>query len=224
MMRRNVAAILSVVVLGLMLAPSVSAGKSAVTTVPDREGDIGKYNVYIVVGGANGVSSPEPSWGDNAWMMDVGYVDMVSTWFGKVRGNFVFGMQLAGDLPKPGDPLPQGLTYAGWQVWIEFAPWTTTSGSTTLYQVYLQYNDSKYIAGVMDASDWSEVLITSYSIDGDKFQIEFPAAMVGDLKSCWWSAGIYVAKRYIWAWPWFTDLNDFGVRPDQVNTDFPWPE
>jgi len=48
-MRRKIAAILSVVVLGLMLAPNVCAGKSMVTTVPDREGDIGKYNVYIVV-------------------------------------------------------------------------------------------------------------------------------------------------------------------------------
>jgi hypothetical protein len=222
-MKRKIAAMLSVIVLGLMLAPNVCAAKSVVRTVSDTQGDVGKYNVYLVVGSANGVSSPEPSWGGEAWMLDVKYVDMVSTWFGKVGDNFVFGMQLAGDLPKPGDPLPQGLYYVGWQVWIEHSPWTTTSGSTTLFQVYLQYNDSKYCAGLMDAKDWSDVPLQSFTISGDRFQIEVPSAMLGDLKSCWWTAGVYVAKQYIWAWPWFTDLCDFNVAPDEVVTDFPWP-
>ena len=63
-------------------AGPVSAGKSNVVTIPDRTGDLGKYNVYIVVGGANGVAQPNNTWGANAPFPQVGYVDMISESFG----------------------------------------------------------------------------------------------------------------------------------------------
>ena len=221
--RRIVVAILSAIVVGLMLIPNVSAGKSVVVTIPDRVGDVGKYNVFITTISANGVQSPDPSWGGEALMLTLGYVDMVSQWIGKVGDNYVLGMELRGNLPTPGDPLPPGIRYAGWEFWIEFAPWTPTSGSTTLFIPYLEYHDSVYHAALLDAKDYVTETPISFTIDGNKFQIEIPAALMGDLDSFWWSSGVYVAKEFIWAKPWFTDLTDVGISPDQVNTDFPWP-
>jgi hypothetical protein len=221
--KKTVVALLSLIVVGLMLVPNVSAGKSVIVTFPDREGDIGKYNVFITTISAKGVSGPEPTWGGEAQMLDVGYADMVSQWIGKVKDNYVFGMELAGDLPTPGDPLPPGIRYAGWEFWVEYAPWTPTSGGTTLFIPYLEYHDSAYHAALLDASDYVTETPISFTIDGNKFQIVIPAALMGNLDSFWWSSGVYVAKEYIWAPPWFTDLTDVGISPDQVNTDFPWP-
>jgi len=204
-------------------AGPVSAGKSNVVTIPDRTGDLGKYNVYIVVGGANGVAQPNNTWGANAPFPQVGYVDMISESFGMLdKHTYVFGMELAADLPKVGDSLPPGISYVGWQVWLEDSPWSPTNPAKTYWQVFLEFNGSSYSAGIWDWNTYTSIPVP-FVIHGSKFQIQFTADQIGNLESFWWSAGTYLAKHYVYAWPWFTDLTDFNVGPGQVWGDLPWP-
>jgi hypothetical protein len=224
-MNRVVVALFSAIVVGLMLAPNVSAGKSTIVMVPDREGDIGKYNVVLIVGPTNAPVVPEPSWGDNAPVLEATYVDMVSVSLGMVHGKYVFSMELAGNLPQAGDPLPPGIRYAGWNWWIEDGPWDPMSTiiPKTYYQVCLELHESSYYAGIYDARNAWAFTPVPVTIDGATFQIEIPGKLLGGLESFWWSAGTYLAKENLLDWPWFTDLIDPGTDQGQVGTDFPWP-
>ena len=222
-MRKVLVALLSAIVVGLMLAMPVSAGKSNVVTIPDRTGDLGKYNVYIIVGGTRAVAQFNNSWGDNAPFPRVGYVDMVSESFGMLDKNtYVFGMELAANLPRVGDPLPPGIRYVGWQLWLEDSPWSPTNPAKTYWQVFLEFNGLSYSAGIWDWNTYTSIPLP-FTIDGAKFQIKFSPDQIGNLESFWWSAGTYLAKNNIYAWPWITDLTDLGVAPDQVWFDLPWP-
>jgi hypothetical protein len=227
-MRKVVVALFSVIVVGLMLAMPVSAGKSNVTTVPDRIGDLGKYNVNLIVGPTKAPVVPDNSWGDNAPMMDAKYVDMVSVSFGMVRNTYIFGMELAADLLRPGDPLPPGIRYVGYNWWIEDGPWDPTSTiiPKTYYQVILEFDGSSYTVYLYDAAAGTIASLPSSCItmiDARTFQIRISPDLFGNLNSFWWSAGTYVAKEYPYAWPWFTDLIDPGDAQGQVGMDFPWP-
>lgn len=226
-MRKVIVALLSVIVVGLMLVPSsVSAGKSTVTTVPDRTGDLGKYNVFIIVGNTKAVAQVNNSWGDNAPVLDAAYVDMVSVSFGMVRGTYVFGITLAADLPRPGDPLPPGIRSAGYILWIEDGPWDPTSTiiPKTYYEVILEFDGSSYTVYLYDAAAGTIPSLPSSCItmiDARTFQIRISPDLLGNLNSFWWSAGTYLAKQNPYAWPWITDLID--LDQGQVGTDFPWP-
>jgi hypothetical protein len=232
-MRKLVVAVLSAIVVGLMLSMPVSAGKSTVgkstmITIPDRTGDLGKYNVYIIVGGTRAVADVENSWGGNAPLLEATYVDMVSVSFGVVRDSYVFSMKVAGDLPQPGDPLPPGIRYVGFMLWIEDGPWDPTSKviPKTLYELILEFDGSSYIAYMWDyAARTIEPLPSSCvkMLDARSFQVLFTPEMIGGLDDFWWSAGSYLAKEYEFAWPWITDLFDIGAAPGQVGTDFHWP-
>jgi hypothetical protein len=225
--RRNtaIAFALSLIVAAMMLGPQVSAGKSTVTTVPDNIGDLGKYNVLLIVGPTDAPVVPDPSWGDGAPVLEATYMDMVSMSIGMVHGKYVFSMELAGDLPQAGDPLPSGSRYAGWQWWIEDGPWDpmSTSIPKTYYWVCLELDESGYSAGIYDARNAYAYTPVPFTIDGATFQIEIPEKLLGGLESFWWSACTYLAKQNIWAWPWFTDMNDPGTDQGQVGYDFPWP-
>ncbi len=230
MVRSKFSAIASVIVVGFMLVMtmSASAGKSVMITVPDRVGDLGKYNVYIVVGGTKAVADVQNSWGDNAPPLDATYVDMVSVSFGMERGSFVFTMEVAGDLPRSGDPLPPGIRYMGFMLWIEDGPFDPTSPVLphTLYELIFEYDGSGYAAymwcyatGAMPQLPPSSVAL----VDDRTFQIRFGPDAIGGLTDFWWSAGSYLAKQNSLAWPWITDLFDIGAAPGQVGTDFHWP-
>jgi len=227
--RKTDVALLSLIVVGLMLVPSsVSAGKSTVTTVPDRTGDLGKYNVYIIVGDTKAVAQVDNSWGENAPVLKAEYVDMVSVSFGMVRDTYVFGMKLAADLPRSGDPLPPGIRYVGYNLWIESCPWDPTSPiiPKTYYQVSLEFDGSSYTVYLYDAAAGTLTSLPSSCItmiDARTFQIRISPDLLGDLNSFWWSGCTYLAKQYPYAWPWITDLIDPGNDQGQVGTDFPWP-
>jgi len=222
-MRKVVVALLSAIVVGLMLIPSVSAGKSVMVTVPDREGDLAKYNVQVTIWRANGVAiSTIPSWGDNAPVLQSSYVDMVSVSFGMVKGTYVFGMKLAADLPQAGTPLAPGIVYLTWTLWIEDGPWTPTSGSSTLYQAGLDFDGSSYYAWLFDYRTGAETPLP-FTIDGSTFQLQISPASIDNLSSFWWEGGTFVAKQSYFAPPWLIDAMDMGVAPNQVGTSLPWP-
>jgi len=221
--RKVVVASLSVIVVGLMLAMPVSAGKSNVVTIPDRMGDLGKYNVQVTIWRANGVAvSVIPDWGDNAPVLQSRYVDMVSVSFGMVKGTYIFGMKLAADLPQAGTQLAPGIVYLTWTLWIEDSPWTPTSGSTTLYQAGLDFDGSSYYAWLFDYRTGAETSLP-FTIDGSTFQIQISPASIGNLSSFWWEGGTFVAKQSYFAPPWLIDVMDMGVAPDQVWSSLPWP-
>ena len=222
-MRKVVVASLSAIVVGMMLAMPASAGKSTVITVPDKTGDLGKYNVQVTIWRANGVSiSNIPDWGDNAPVLQSGYVDMVSVSFGMEQGTYIFGMELAADLPQAGTQLAPGIVYLTWTLWIEDSPWTPTSGSTTLYQAGLDFDGSSYYAWLFDYRTGAETSLP-FTIDGSRFQIQISPASIGNLSSFWWEGGTYVAKQSYFAPPWLIDTMDMGAAPDQVWYSLPWP-
>lgn len=224
-MRKVAVALLSVIVVGLMLAMPVSAGKAMVVVVPDREGDLGMYNVLLVVGPTPATQVPDPRWQDNTPVGEASYMDMVSVSIAMVRSKYVFSMELVGDLPPVGDPLPSGSRYAGWMWWLETGPWDPMSAiiPKTYFQVCLELDESGYSAGIYDVqNDWAYTP-AQFTIDGATFQIEVPEKMLGGLESFWWSAGTWFAKEYMWAWPWFVDMTDPGNDQGQVGYDFPWP-
>ena len=223
-------ALFSVIVVGLMLAMTtqVSAGKSAMITVPDRVGDVGKYNVFIIVGGNKAAADVENSWGDNAPPLDATYVDMVSVSFGIVRGSYVFEMKVAGDLPKVGEPLPPGIRTMGFMLWIEDGPWDPASDVLphTLYELIFEFDGSSYTAYMCCYATGAMPVLPSSCVsmlDSRTFQIQFTPDDIGGLTAFWWSAGSYLAKEHALAWPWITDLFDLGAAPGQVGTDFHWP-
>jgi hypothetical protein len=225
--RRNtaIAFALTFIVAAMMLGPQVSAGKSTEITVPDRIGDLGKYNLVLIVGPTKAPKVPDPTWGDNAPVMEATYVDMVSLSIAMVHGKYVFSMELAGDLPQAGDPMPPGIRYVGWQWWIEDGPWDPMSPiiPKTYYWVCLELDESGYSAGIYDARNAWAYTPVPFTIDGATFQIQVPEKLLGGLESFWWSACTYVAKEHYNAWPWFTDLIDPGTDHGQIGTDFPWP-
>lgn len=222
-MRKLGVALLGSVLVGLMLAMPVSAGKSTVVTVPDSLGDLGKYNVQVTIWRANGAAiSNIPDWGDNAQILQSGYVDMVSVSFGMEKGNYIFGMELAAPLPQAGTQLAPGIVYLTWTLWIEDGPWTPTSGSKTLYQVGLDFDGSSYYAWLIDYRTWSETSLP-FTIDGSTFRIQISPASIGNLSSFWWEGGTFVAKQSYFAPPWLIDVMDTGVAPDQVWSSLPWP-
>ena len=224
-MRKILVVLFSAIVVGMMLAMPVSAGKSMVVTVPDSTGDLGKYNVCLIVGPTDAPKVPDPSWGDNAPVLEATYVDMVSLSIAMAHGKYVFSMELAGDLPKAGDPLPSGSRYVGWQWWIEDGPWDPMSTiiPKTYYWVCLELDESGYSAGIYDVRNAYAYTPVPFTIDGATFQIEIPEKLFGGLESYWWSACTYLAKQNLLAWPWFTDFIDPGTNHGQVGYDFPWP-
>jgi len=206
-----------------MLVPSVSAGKSNVVTIPDRTGDLGKYNVFITVGNAHGVALFNNTWGDNAPVLQAKYVDMVSVSFGLVRSTYIFGMKLAADLPQAGATLPPGIVYLVWNLWIEDSPWSPTNSAKTLYQAWLQFDGSSYSAVLWDVASGSLTSLPFKIVDARTFQIQISPASIGNLASFWWSAGTFVAMHAFIEPPWLIDINDLGVAPGQVWFDMPWP-
>ncbi len=222
-MRKAGVALLSAILVGLMLATPVSAGKSTVVTVPDSLGDLGKYNVQVTIWRANGVAlSNIPDWGENAPVLQSGYVDMVSVSFGMAKGTYVFGMKLAAPLPHAATQLAPGIVYLTWTLWIEDGPWTPTSGSTTIYQAGLEFDGSSYYAWLYDYRTGAETSLP-FTIDGSTFQIQISPASIGNLSSFWWEGGTFVAKQSYFAPPWLIDAMDMGVAPDQVWSSLPWP-
>ncbi len=222
-MRKAVVMLFSAIVVGLMLAPSVSAGRSTIVTVPDAEGDLGKYNVQVTIWRANGVAiSNVPDWGDNAPVLQSSYVDMVSVSFGMVKGTYVFSMELAADLPQAGAQLAPGIVFLTWCLWIESGPWTPTVASPTLYQAGIDFDGYSYSSWLFDYRTGAETSVP-FTIDGSTLQMRISPASIGDLSSFWWEGGTFVAKQSYFAPPWLIDGMDLGAAPDQVGTTLPWP-
>ena len=226
-MRKLLLWLFSVVVVGLVLTPPVSAGKTTVVTVPDKTGDLGKYNVFVTVGNSNGAAIVNNTWGDNAPVLQAGYVDMVSVSFGFVKDHYVFRMKVAGDLPQIGTKLPPGVVYLVWNLWMEDSAWTYSNAARTLYQAWLQFDGSSYSAILMDATQgWNLITLTPLPftlVDERTFEIRIFPDQIGNLGSFWWSAGTFTGFKSFTAPPWLIDILDMGLAPDQVWSDFPWP-
>ena len=194
-----------------MLVQPVSAG--TMIKVQDTEGDLAK-SYYVETG------EPKTGWGDNAPVVQAGYFDMVSAWLGQKGKTYVFGMELAADLPQEGTALPPGISAAAWILWIEPEPWTPTKPVASTFILYLLYDGSVYSAGLIDVV--ADVTTSvPFAVDGPMFELTFSADSIGNPTSFWWTGGLNV----FWgAGGWaMVDAIDPGAAPGQVYWDIPWP-
>ena len=196
----------------MMVAQPISAGTAIV--VADRPGDVCKL-YYTATG------EPKNTWGDNAPIMQAGYIDMISMWLEKKGATYTFGMELAAALPEVGAALPSGIKALRWNMWIESAgPWDPNNPVPMAYVIMLMYFDSSYSAALLDVGAWAFTPLP-FSIDGSELQMKFSADLIGGLSSFWFSYGTVVyfgAGGY-----WNPDNPDPGACPGQVYWDIPWP-
>jgi hypothetical protein len=212
--RKTVIALaLSFVMALMMLAQPVSAGSMMI--IPDEQGDVGKMYDWETGETTNG-------WGDNAKVVQAGYFDMVSVWFGQKGKTYEFGMQLAADLPQAGDPLPVGTKLAEWNLYVDRTAWTPPLYTEDLFFISVKYDGSSFSANLLNYS--TKVVIASLPLilDGSKFQTEVSADSIGDLPTTIWLVPI-VKVWFGWGAFWTMDRPDPGVMPGQVMWSIPWP-
>jgi len=211
--RTAIAFALSPIFALMMLAQPVSAGGMMIG-VDDDKGDLMK--MYYPETGA-----PRNGWGDNAPVVKAGYFDMKYTWLAQKGKTYTFGEILWADLPKEGDALPPGTSYAAWILWIDIRPWTPEAGAVEIFDIYLWYDGSSYSAWVKDTATGVETPLP-FTVDGNELQIEFTAASINNLPSFWWSGGVY-QLRDKGGCGWMIDIIDPDTYPSQVYWDIPWP-
>jgi hypothetical protein len=202
----------------LMLAQPVSAGYTAVV-VQDRQGDVGKmYDLETC--------DVTVLWGENTVIADVGYFDALSYSLSLKGKTFTFGMELAAALPDEGVALPSGIKHVAYTMWIDAAPWHPVYNPTpSLFTVVLNYDGLEYSAVLIEGEKiLGNVLeILPFTVQGTRFEVQFPAASIGSLEAFWWCPCVHV-----WDGPvgteaqWWFDTADPDAYPGQVWWNIPW--
>jgi hypothetical protein len=221
-MRRLVMALVSLVLVGVLLIPSSVSAETMKTTVSDRTGDLGMYDVFFGVAKHSGKAISAPSWGENAPMKKVGYLDMVSLSFGVLDdGTYEYEVIVAGDSPQAGDALPHGIKLVAWLLWIDSPPWTPEDPAPSLFEIWVQYDGTSY-AGVCRNTATGDVTLVPFTMGASSFQIQISPDTIGNLASFWWSAATFALTNYN-TLGWMVDVNDVERVPGQVWFDMPWP-
>jgi hypothetical protein len=220
--RRVVIALLSSIVVGVLLIPSSVSAEPMKTTISDRPGDLAMYDVVFGVAKASGKTISAPSWGDNAPMKKVGYLDMVSLSFGTLDdGTYEFEVIVAGDSPQAGDALPHGIKLVAWLLWIDTPPWTPGNPVPSLFEIWVQYDGTGYAAVCRNTATRALTLVP-FTMGASSFQMQISPDLIGNPASFWWSAATFALTNYN-TLGWMVDLNDVEKVPGQVWFDMPWP-
>jgi hypothetical protein len=155
----------------------------------------------------------------------VGYFDMTSVWLSQEGNRFMFGMQLAADLPEAGTPLPYGFHRASWLMWIDPCPWNPVCDPVqTLFVVLLTYDGSNYAAELREYRTGVTLETLPFTVQGREFRMAFSATSIDCPESFWW-----FPCTQVWWGPsgssafWSLDGPDPGATPGQTYWDIPWP-
>jgi hypothetical protein len=219
-MRKVIAALVSLVVVGLLMVPGSVSAKSISIEVEDRIGDVAPLYTartydYVAL------------YGDNSPIVQAGYFDMTLFWFGLKGDTYTFGMEMADDLPAEGDPLPQGVSLLQYILWLDPGPWDWSPYAFPSYFVIrLQYDGLNYHAGLytyVQAEEGEELMALSFEVKGPSFEVEFTAESIDNIEGFWLLPCVC---------PWFgscpsrsyVDLIDYNAgAPGQLWTSIPWP-
>jgi hypothetical protein len=223
-MRRTIVALVSAVVAGMMLIPGSVSAKPLSIAVEDRVGDLAaQWDVdtldYIAL------------YGDTP-IVQAGYFDMTWFFFSQKRDTYTFGMEMAADLPKEGDSLPQGVTQAQWFLWLDPEPWDWSPYAFPSYCVIrLSYDGSSYHAGlytyVPDAPG-DEIMELPFSVDGPRFQVKFTADSIadstGDASEFWLYPCTIAYHGECPLKVWLDYIDPDAGAPGQTYVSIPWPQ
>jgi len=216
-MGRVMVALLSAIVAGLMLVPSIVSAKTLTAVAEDPEGDLG-FGVDPKTGGIMHL------WADNTAIAQAEYLDMVLTWLSLKKETYTFGMELAAALPEEGSPLPSGIKLVEWVVYIDPSPYNyITNPVAPLYLIALRYDGASYSAFILDYATMLTAPVQP-SIDGSTFELQFTTADINYLELEWWSPMVRE-----WTGPvgssgyWFVDAVDLPLVDGYAYIDLPWP-
>ena len=222
-MKSVVAALVSAVIVGLMLIPNGVCAQPTMTTVSDAEGDLGMYDVLFGAARASGRVIPVvPSWGNDAPMKKVSYLDMTSLSFGAIDDDsYVYDVVVAGDVPQVGDALPHGIKLVAWLLWIDSPPWTPENPAQSMYEVWVQYDGTGY-AGICRNTATRELTFIPFTMGTSSIHIDVSKDMIGNPENFYWSAATFALTNYN-TLGWMVDVNDLEKVEGQVWFDMPWP-
>ena len=219
-MKKVIVALVSLVVVGLLMVSGSVSAKPISIKVEDRIGDVGPMYTaetydYVAL------------YGDNSPIVEAGYFDMKLFLFSQKGDTYSFGMEMAGDLPQEGDPLPQGVSLLQYTLWLDPEAWDWSPYAFPSYFVIrFQYDGSSYHAGLYEyvqEEQGDELMELPYKIIGPRFEVGFSADSIENIPSFWLFSSVVV---YFGDCPWktFVDSIDYGAgAPGQEWTSIPWP-
>jgi hypothetical protein len=216
-MRKAAVTLITVIVVGLMAVPcSVSGTDVNYVEAEDREGDIAFCYDFAALDYRTllGESSP---------IVKAGYFDMRLFWFSLEGDMYTFGMQLAADLPKEGDPLPSGVRAMQYEVWLDEDAWDWSTPVVSYFEVYLGYDGYHYSAALREPGAPEPLKYLDYEIAGPTFEVRFSAADIGYLPEFWLGAPAVTCLMGASAMELWPDIIDLYAAEGQVYTSIKWP-
>jgi hypothetical protein len=179
--RRYTIALFGSLIVVMMLAQPVSAGSSTVS-YPDRPDDLAKNW---------GITSLDPfnyilvrPWSEGSKVGQAGYCDILNGWLTHKGDSYVFGIEVAADLPTEG--IIPGVSYVIWGFYAFFS----NDGNDGL-DIFLLWDGESYQAFVQDSRPWMSggtwtYTEIPYTIDGAKLTLTVSARLF-DIPSefCW---------------------------------------
>jgi hypothetical protein len=216
-MRKVIAALVSLVVVGLLMVPGSVSAKSISIEVEDRIGDVAPLYTartydYVAL------------YGDNSPIVQAGYFDMTLFWFGLKGDTYTFGMEMVGDLPQEGDSLPQGVELLQYTLWLDQEAWDWLPYSGISYFIIvLQYDGLSYHAALYEYISGDEVMELPFTVSGPRFEVRFSADSITNIPTFWLfpSVAVYFGNCPLES---FVDLVDYTAdAPGQVYTSIQWP-
>lgn len=216
-MRTVVVVLASLVVVGMLIVPGSVSAKTLSIEVEDRTGDIAAAYDYTTYDYAALL-------GDNTPIVQAGYFDMTLFRFSLKKDTYTFGMEMAADLPKEGDPLPSGIKLIRYTLWLDEESWDWVSDIVDYYMVVLWYDGTSYSAELLEWPTKVAITSLSFTVEGPRFDVEFPTSWMEGIESFWLFPAVnafHSQNPEIEVWP---DLLDYDPdAPDQEYTSVRWP-
>jgi hypothetical protein len=178
LVRRVLAALLSVIVVGLMLAMPVSAGAKTVTFT-DRQGDLG--TAFFSAGqGSHEWGDPLGWWSGESPIGKAGYLDMLSGWV-SVRGDTVtMGLMVASPVPTDGE-LPESVVEVMWGWFFYQSIDVYYGGGGAPYAVYIVWDGVDFNAVLVDRTSGTlpfDLTYLDFAIEGNVLTVPVSSASI----------------------------------------------
>jgi hypothetical protein len=231
MMRKSPLVLVSLVIVGLLSAPtSVSAGVYE-QTVAAEDGD---GDVPFLYDSKTGLEWTKPT-SSGMPIADYGYVDMigyslsqhVDTETGKNVYNY--SMEVNGNLPQSIDDLPGGIKRIEWVMYMNLQPWNPAKTDDTTvdcpFMVNLTFDGVGYSACLVDyiLIVGPVLALLEHGVSGSNLWIRWSADQIDNLDFFYFEA----ATRIWWGGPdtygmRLTDFTDLNAVEGQEWYDIPW--
>jgi hypothetical protein len=201
--------------IALMLAQPVTAA-TLTLEVEDRTGDVARAYDFQTYDYRTLLT-------DNSQIVQAGYFDMTLFWFGLKGKTYTYGMELAADLPKEGDPLPQGVDILQYTIWLDEDSWDWVSAVPSYFMVVLRYDGSSYSAALLEWPSEEVIMSLPFTIEGPRFEVRFSADSIDNTPEFWLVSGVIVYHSQYSAKMWLDAFDCDAGAPGQVITSIPWP-